>query len=79
MKSEYVEHIIAALKSSQFNIGNLVLTGDTKFSEIESFDSMSAVNFQTDLSTYIGEKAFGKFPQPEMTVSEFAELLLEAN
>ncbi len=73
--NKYINEIIAAVNTSNPASTALALTGETRFHEIPNMDSMSIVNFQTELASVVGEKANEVLPLPEMTISDYAKLL----
>ena len=75
MNTENVNHIINALKNSLPDLQTTEITADMQFQQLPSFDSMAVVNFQAELSKYIGDRAFDITPMMEMTLAQYADLL----
>lgn len=73
-KQKYVENIIKALRGIE-GVGDVEITPNTRFSDIEAVDSMSIIDFQMNLRKLIGDKANDAVPVLDMSVSDFADVL----
>lgn len=74
-KPTIIECVLKALKESLNDTENIELKESMQFQNVPSFDSMSSVSFQMELSKEIGEKAFEVSPMMEMTLQQYADLL----
>lgn len=72
---DYTQIIIQSIKEANTELETCDITAATTFEELPGFDSMSAVNFQIQLSTHIGDKATEVAPLAEMTIEDYANLL----
>lgn len=75
MNNNYVSDILAAIKIINPSVNAMAITGESKFMEIPDMDSMTIVNLQMELIPLVGDKANEILPMPEMTISEYANLL----
>ena len=71
-----IHQIIDAIKASQPDAAGLNITPDMHFYDIPGLDSMSIVDFQMELSSTLGAKAEAVQPILDMTISEYAEVLM---
>ena len=65
-KQEYVENIIKALRGIE-GVGDVEITPNTRFSDIEAVDSMSIIDFQMNFRKLIGDKANDAVPVLDMS------------
>ena len=60
-KQEYVENIIKALRGIE-GVGDVEITPNTRFSDIEAVDSMSIIDFQMNLRKLMAIRLMTLFP-----------------